>query len=36
MSCYRLIDLRRRPAIPSVHCVGYFGFQEAAIKKRLL
>jgi hypothetical protein len=30
VSIYRFIDLRRRPAIPSVHCVGYFGFQEAA------
>jgi hypothetical protein len=30
VSIYRFIDLRRRPAIPSQHCAGYFGFQEAA------
>ena len=29
MTMYRFIDLRRRPAIPSQHCAGYFGFQEA-------
>ena len=30
MTINRFIDLRRRPAIPSQHCAGYFGFQEAA------
>jgi hypothetical protein len=30
VSIYRFIDLRRWPAIPSQHCAGYFGFQEAA------